>query len=110
VAIMVVLSVVESVAAAPVAVAAPGASVARSPKVPAHPDADYLGSTVTAHKNAVAVASPVVAPAGTPGLDVSHYQMAQSPRGTCPRRVEYHRLETHGNKEGCTEYLSNRCR
>ncbi|GLY68722.1 hypothetical protein Atai01_53410 [Amycolatopsis taiwanensis] len=58
--------------ATPVAAAAPTAGPSASPKVPAHPDADFLGSAVAAHQRAVV--SPLVAPAGTPGLDVSHYQ------------------------------------
>ncbi|GLY71719.1 lysozyme [Amycolatopsis taiwanensis] len=61
-----------SLVAAPVAVASPVAGPSVSPRVPAHPDADFLGSTVAAHQGAAV--SPLVVPAGTPGLDVSHYQ------------------------------------
>ena len=42
------------------------------PPTPAHPGADYLGSTTDTGPSATAQATYV--PSGTPGLDVSHYQ------------------------------------
>jgi GH25 family lysozyme M1 (1,4-beta-N-acetylmuramidase) len=66
-----------------------GAAVSASPGVPAHPDGDYMGSTLG--RSTVGVAAPRVLASGsvpgavaagsaatTPGLDVSHYQGAIS--------------------------------
>ena len=45
---------------------------AATPNPMAHPDRDYMGSTVAAHEH-VAI-TPNIVPSGLPGLDVSHYQ------------------------------------
>lgn len=54
-----------------------------TPVAPAHPDDDYLGSTVRAHEQttttvgpraATANAAPTATGTTTPGIDVSHYQ------------------------------------
>jgi GH25 family lysozyme M1 (1,4-beta-N-acetylmuramidase) len=56
--------------AAALALAAP--AHAATPNPMAHPDRDYMGSTIRAHEH-VAI-TPNIVPSGLPGLDVSHYQ------------------------------------
>jgi GH25 family lysozyme M1 (1,4-beta-N-acetylmuramidase) len=63
-------------------VGAPEAEGSTSAAVPAHPDSDYMGSTIRAHEGTATraltsqAAAPAVTPAGTQGLDVSNWQGA----------------------------------
>ncbi|MBB2934681.1 uncharacterized protein with LGFP repeats/GH25 family lysozyme M1 (1,4-beta-N-acetylmuramidase) [Amycolatopsis bartoniae] len=68
---LVVVPVLLAGLVSPALVSAPAALAGQ--RGPTHPDADYLGSTVQAHQTMRAMAT-AQAPAGTPGMDVSHYQ------------------------------------
>jgi GH25 family lysozyme M1 (1,4-beta-N-acetylmuramidase) len=85
---LVVIGLAGVVAAGLTTMAGPQASVSASPllvsdtamvSTPLHPEADYMGSSVPAFERAAAPklqpeAKSANAVAGTPGLDVSHYQ------------------------------------
>jgi GH25 family lysozyme M1 (1,4-beta-N-acetylmuramidase) len=47
---------------------------AATPNPMAHPERDYMGSTIAAHEHTSTGVSPLLAPAGLRGLDVSHWQ------------------------------------
>ncbi|MFB9838283.1 GH25 family lysozyme [Actinoallomurus acaciae] len=65
------ITVAAAIGAATVGLTAP--AHAATPNPMAHPERDYMGSTVAAHEHQTGV-TPLAAPGGLPGLDVSHYQ------------------------------------
>ena len=65
------ITVAAAIGAATVGLTAP--AHAATPNPMAHPERDYMGSTVAAHEHRTGV-TPLAAPSGLPGLDVSHYQ------------------------------------
>lgn len=63
--------------AAAVGVATIGLAVpagAATPNPMAHPERDWMGSTIAAHEGQRVTITPKLAPGGLPGLDVSHWQ------------------------------------
>jgi GH25 family lysozyme M1 (1,4-beta-N-acetylmuramidase) len=72
-----VLAGTPAAAMAPGGSAAPSASGRATASAPAHPDSDYMGSTIGAHTTVTPKAAPRATAASgvtTPGMDVSHYQ------------------------------------